>query len=89
MNGILPAAFFGALFGTFNGFVCRLLLKKNIDKSDRFFFGVFIGGILYRLLFLVSSVLYLKDKKDIILITYAVSLIFFQFIFELKPVKKG
>jgi len=90
INGALSASLFGCFFGILNGFLCRYFLKKSLGRSDKVFFGFFIGGIFYRLLFLVSSVLFLRHKKDIIsLAAYSISLIFFQFIFEVKPVKHG
>lgn len=87
MNSIFSAFFWGSLFGLLNGFISRYALKKSINKKDKIFYSVFLGGILYRLLFLIISVLFLKDKKAIILLVYCVSLIFFQFIFEVKPIK--
>jgi len=87
MNSVFSALAIGSICGIVNGFLSRYFLKKVIDKKDKIFYSVFIGGIFYRLLFLLVSIWLLYNKKAIILIVFSVSLIFFQFIFEVKPIK--
>lgn len=87
MNNIYHAFLLGSLLGVVNGFLSRYAIKKVLNKSDRIFYSVFVGGILYRFLFLILSIWYLRDKKAIILLVYCACLIVFQFIFEVKPIK--
>ncbi len=85
---LLSAFLLGSALGSINGFICRILLKKNLDKSDKKFFSLFFMCLFYKLLFLVLSVLILRYEKSIILIIYCLSLIVSQLVFELKPLKK-
>ncbi|MCG2724709.1 MAG: hypothetical protein L6420_00400 [Elusimicrobia bacterium] len=79
----------GIIVGVFNGLLSRISLKFVINKSDAIFYSVWLAGIFYRLIFLVSAVIYLKYKNSIMMVPFASSLIFSQFIFELKPIKKN
>ena len=79
----------GIILGVFNGLLSRVSLKFAIDKSDAVFYFVWLAGIFYRLIFLVLAVVYLKYKNSIMIVPFALSLIFSQFIFELKPIKKN
>ena len=79
----------GIVLGVFNGLISRISLKFAINKSDKIFYSVWILGIFYRLVFLVAAVVYLKYKNSIMIVPFALSLIFSQFIFELKPIKKN
>lgn len=78
----------GGSFGIFNGFLCRFLLKRSLEKSDRYFMLSFLGCLFYKLIFLIASILILDFKKSTILIIYSFTLVFFQLIFGLKPLKK-
>ncbi len=79
----------GILFGAFNGLLSRISLKFAINKRDAVFYSVWLAGLFYRLIFLVVAVVYLKYKNSIMVVPFALSLIFSQFIFELKPIKKN
>jgi hypothetical protein len=85
---MLTSIFWGFIFGTFNGLLARISLKAVINKSDKIFFSVWIAGFIYRLLFLICAVLFLKNKNYIILIPFVLTLIISQFIFEIIPIKK-
>jgi len=88
MDNIWFASFLGAFFGSLNGFLCRLALKKHLNKSNAHFMSSYLFGLFYKLFFLILSILILNFKKSIILIAYSLALIFFQVLFELKPLKK-
>jgi hypothetical protein len=88
INNNLTAIFIGAILGAINGFIIRILLKKNIEKSNKKFFLIYFFSLFYKLFLLISSLLILNFKKDIMMILYSISLIFFLIVFELKPVKK-
>ena len=79
----------GIIIGVFNGVVSRISLKFAIDKSDAVFYSVWLIGMFYRLIFLVGAIVYLKHKNSIMILPFALSLIFTQLIFELKPIKKN
>jgi hypothetical protein len=79
----------GIILGVFNGMLSRISLKFAINKSDAVFYFVWLTGMFYRLIFLVLAVIYLKYKNSIMIVPFALSLIFSQFIFELKPIKKN
>ena len=79
----------GIILGVFNGLVSRISLKFAINKSDAVFYSVWLAGMFYRLIFLVAAIIYLKYKNSIMIVPFALSLIFSQFIFELKPIKKN
>lgn len=86
---MLTSIFWGLIFGTFNGLLSRISLKLVINKSDKIFFSVWIAGFIYRLVFLICAVFFLKNKNYIILIPFALTLIISQFIFEVIPIKKN
>ena len=79
----------GIVLGVFNGLLSRISLKFAINKSDKTFYSIWLAGIFYRLIFLVFAVIYLKYKNSIMIVPFTLSLIFSQFIFELKPIKKN
>lgn len=79
----------GFILGSVNGLISRISLKAVISKPDAVFYSVWLVGIFYRLIFLVFAVLYLKYKNSIMMVPFAISLIFSQFIFEVVPVKKN
>ncbi len=85
MDSAWSAAAWGAAFGLANGGLSRLALQKAADKADKFFYTAFVAGFLWRLLFLVCAVWFLRDKKYIILLPFAGALILTQFIFEVVP----
>lgn len=88
MDNVWSALLLGVFLGSLNGFLCRLALKKYLYASDIHFMSAFFIGLVYKLLFLISSILILNFKKSIILVVYSLALIFFQVLFELKPLKK-
>ncbi|MEA3307367.1 MAG: hypothetical protein U9Q34_06245 [Elusimicrobiota bacterium] len=79
----------GIILGIFNGLISKISLKFAINKSDKIFYSVWVAGMFYRLIFLVGAVIYLKYKNSIMILPFTLSLIFSQFIFELKPIKKN
>lgn len=89
MINVWQAFLAGSFFGLVNGFLCRLLLKRYLEKSSKIFMTVFFVCFFYKLIFLLLSFLILKSEKSIILIIYFFSLIFIQVLFELKPLKKS
>lgn len=72
----------------FNGLISRISLKLVINKSNKIFFSVWIAGFIYRLLFLIGAIFFIKNKNYIILLPFALTLIISQFIFEVIPIKK-
>jgi|GEM_PF-1528716 len=88
---VIQYLFLGAALGIFNGFISRYSLKKVILSSNRVFYSVWIIGLIYRLLFWICAALwlYFSGKNSIIIMLFSISLIFFQFIFEVFPVKHG
>ena len=79
----------GFILGSVNGLISRISLKLVINKPDAVFYSVWFVGMFYRLVFLVLAVLYLKYKNSIMMVPFAISLIFSQFIFEVAPIKKN
>ncbi|MBI4802574.1 MAG: hypothetical protein HY796_08640 [Elusimicrobia bacterium] len=89
IDSIYSAVFWGTVFGIFNGAVSRYALKKTLHRSDKAFYSVFAAGFFWRLIFLIGAIWLLRDKKYIILLPFAGTLIFTQFIFEAVPLKKN
>lgn len=89
IDSVWPAILSGLAAGAFNGALARWSLKKTLNSPDAVFYCVFAGGLLYRLVFLASSVWFLRREKYIIIIPFAVSLILVQLIFEVVPIKKN
>ena len=87
-NSVWSAVFSGLAAGAFNGALARWALKKTLGSSAAVFYSVFVGGLLYRLVFLVGAVWLLRREKYIIIVPFAVSLIIVQLIFEVIPLKK-
>jgi len=87
-DGVWSAAAWGAAFGLVNGGLSRLALHKALDRADKAFYGVFALGFFWRLIFLVGAVWLLRDKRYIILVSFAGALILAQFIFAVVPLKK-
>jgi hypothetical protein len=85
----LSAALWGGAFGAANGWLSRLALRRALDKADKVFYRTFTAGFFWRLLFLVFSVWFLRDKRYIILIAFVGALLFAQFISEVVPLKKN
>lgn len=85
----LSAACWGAALGAANGGLSRLALNRSLRAADKAFYGVFAAGFLWRLLFLVGAVWFLRDKKYIILLSFAAALIAAQFILGIAPLKKN
>jgi len=82
-------ALWGGAFGALAGTLSRLALKKVLRSSDAVFYSVFSAGILLRLLLLAAAVCLLRHERYIIVITFAVSLILFQTLFEAFPLKEN
>ncbi len=89
IDSLYSALFWGAVCGLLNGAASRYALKKALGKPDKVFYSVFVAGFFWRLLFLVTAVWFLRDKRYIILVPFAGILIFTQFIFEIVPLKKN
>jgi hypothetical protein len=89
IDSVWPAVLSGLAAGTFNGVLARWSLKKTLNFPDAVFFSVFAGGLLYRLVFLASSVWLLRREKYIIIVSFTISLILTQLIFEAVPIKKN
>ena len=83
------AAAAGLAAGAFNGALARWSLRKALNAGDLAFYGVFAGGMLYRLAFLVASVWLLRSEKYIIIIAFAASLIAVQLVFTAVPLKQN
>ena len=79
----------GIIIGVFNGLLSRFSLKHVENKSDKFFYSVWLIGMFYRFIFLISAIIYLKYKNSIMIVPFSLSLIFSQFIFEVITVKKN
>jgi hypothetical protein len=88
IDDVYSAVAWGAAFGLLNGALSRCALRHALEKADRVFYAVFAAGFFWRLAFLAASVWFLRDKKYIILLPFAGTLIFTQFIFEVVPLKR-
>lgn len=89
MDSAWPAAGWGAACGMLNGWAARFALQRALRGTDKVFFAVFAAGFAWRLVFLVASVWFLRDKKYIILLPFLGALVFTQLIFEVVPLKKN
>ncbi|MCX5784307.1 MAG: hypothetical protein NTX59_01315 [Elusimicrobia bacterium] len=88
MDSVWMAVFAGLAAGAFNGALARWTLKKTLNSPAPVFYSVFVGGLLYRLVFLAGAVWLLRREKYIIIVPFAISLILVQLIFEVIPLKK-
>lgn len=80
---LLVFSFLGCVFGMLNGFISVYFLKKNLRASDKSFFRIFVILILYKLVFILLSVWFMRYEKVIIILLYCFFLVFFQIFFVL------
>jgi hypothetical protein len=88
-DSVAAAVLYGLAAGAFNGALGRWSLKKTLNSPDAVFYAVFAAGLLYRLCFLAGAIWLLRREKYIIIVPFAVALIFVQLVFEVIPVKNG
>lgn len=89
IRSAVEAAAVGLVAGLFNGGLTRWALQRALNSTDAAFYTAFAGGMLYRFLFLIVTIWYLRHEKYIIILPYAVFLIAAQFIFEVIPLKRN
>lgn len=86
LDSFPTAILLGFACGTVNGALTRWTLKKTLSSPDTVFYSVFAAGLLYRLCFLIGSVWLLRREKYIIVVSFTVSLILVQLVFEVVPI---
>ncbi len=76
----------GAGFGILNGLLSRIALSWVINRSDKVFYSAWVGGFLYRLIFLGVVVAFLWHNARVFMIPVLLPMIFAQLVLQLWPV---
>ncbi len=76
----------GTGFGILNGLLTRMALSWAIKRSDKVFYSAWVGGFLYRLVFLGAAVAFLWHNARVFMMPVLLPMIFVQFAMQLWPV---
>ena len=77
----------GTGFGILNGLLTKMALSWAINRSDKVFYGIWVGGFLYRLIFLGAAAAFLWHSARVFMIPVLLPMIFAQISIQLWPVK--